>query len=461
MAAIVGSAVVGELVNKIFSFLMGHHGEKSSRRDKMERLEMAHIKMEAALEMSSQWQLASTPLLQWRRKLKRAAEECEDTRREWKRRAQEDEEAELGVRSSSVPRRVAYQAATSLIHRFTARGNRDESDSLAVQRFERFADAACDFERCTMFRATLGRRSASVIDPIIGNLLAGKALLHQVSRGSRYHVFGARPMNFAEHGPEALVGYGCGDRQAPARSFGLRLLLRISGDTDVVGIMVRCVQLLRPHFRALGNSEDEDHSSQLMKMAQNISAEPFAPPLDDLRPCNCCTSSLQRWLQDPLCCKRRDQRVAALNRGTALNASSLADTFPEQVLIAIGDGYADVGSNLGNGMPAARVGVSFQPYASHGGGCSAVETLDGEEAQGCRFTGGGLQQFDDVVLPNAMERLYRKVEAKKYEAFWNSVHGAAYLRVEKTSAKIPHARGPKSRLRARKSKTVAHGRYAI
>jgi hypothetical protein len=35
-------------------------------------MEMAHIKMEAALETSNKWNVTSVPLLHWQSKLKRA-----------------------------------------------------------------------------------------------------------------------------------------------------------------------------------------------------------------------------------------------------------------------------------------------------------------------------------------------------------------------------------------------------
>jgi hypothetical protein len=66
----------------------------------MERMEMAHIKLEAALETSIKWNITSTPLLRWRSKLKRAAQECDNTLRRCKRRLEEEEEPH---RSATTP----------------------------------------------------------------------------------------------------------------------------------------------------------------------------------------------------------------------------------------------------------------------------------------------------------------------------------------------------------------------
>jgi hypothetical protein len=55
----------------------------------LEMLEIAHIRLEAALETSDKWQITDASLLRWRKKLKRAALECEDTIHECKERVLE------------------------------------------------------------------------------------------------------------------------------------------------------------------------------------------------------------------------------------------------------------------------------------------------------------------------------------------------------------------------------------
>ncbi|EMS55873.1 hypothetical protein TRIUR3_07034 [Triticum urartu] len=63
MAEMVGSLVVGEVVSRTSSFLISKHKERSasasSASESLERLEMAHIKMEAALEVSARWQVVA------------------------------------------------------------------------------------------------------------------------------------------------------------------------------------------------------------------------------------------------------------------------------------------------------------------------------------------------------------------------------------------------------------------
>ena len=77
MAEIVSSAVVNETVSQILSSLVQNYEDKeeSNANRNLERLEMANIRLEAALEISNKWQITDASLLRWRRKLKHAAQE--------------------------------------------------------------------------------------------------------------------------------------------------------------------------------------------------------------------------------------------------------------------------------------------------------------------------------------------------------------------------------------------------
>jgi hypothetical protein len=85
MAEMVASAVAGETVNRIISSLIGMDNDKST--ENMEKLEMAHIKMESVLHVTDKWQITDVRLLRWRSKLKRAAQECGDVLQRCKQRA--------------------------------------------------------------------------------------------------------------------------------------------------------------------------------------------------------------------------------------------------------------------------------------------------------------------------------------------------------------------------------------
>ena len=96
MAESVSAAIVQETVSQILSGLAKKYEvkEESNSSRNLERLEMAHIKMEAALQTSEKWQITDGCLLRWRRKLKRAAQECDDMLHKCKLRILEKEQME-------------------------------------------------------------------------------------------------------------------------------------------------------------------------------------------------------------------------------------------------------------------------------------------------------------------------------------------------------------------------------
>lgn len=191
MAEMVGSVVVGEVVNRTFSFLISKHSrERLSTREGVERLEMAHIKMEAALELSGRWQHHATDadasLLRWRRKLRRAADECDAALHRWKLRELQEEDARERLVRAPLPRRVAHAvlcflSALLLLARARARGG-DDDDACshacaAVRRFERLASGAAEFLRCVEF-GSAPRRCGGLFGggPLAGRLASYERL---------------------------------------------------------------------------------------------------------------------------------------------------------------------------------------------------------------------------------------------------------------------------------------------
>ncbi|XP_048567500.1 uncharacterized protein LOC125547766 [Triticum urartu] len=238
MAEIVASAVVGETLTRISSFIIDKPaGKRPCDRDEMERLEMAHIKMEAALQLSDRWQITAAPVLLWRSKLKRAAQECDDTLRLCRQRQRAVVDEELRRQASSLPTRIAH-AAKSLVSSLVSRG-KDVGEPVPVRSFERFAEGAGEFVRFVELGGT--PRQHLFFDPLIGHLLAGKTARYQALQGGRFYYLGIRPTSFAERGVEAMVGFVLQDFRAPAKSFSSRFMLRLSESSDVLGIIARCM----------------------------------------------------------------------------------------------------------------------------------------------------------------------------------------------------------------------------
>ena len=188
MAEIVTSAVVQETVSQVLSGLVQKYEEKEESNvvRNLERLEMAHIKLEAALEISEKWQINDASLLRWRRKLTRAAQECDETLHKCKLRIQEDERMEQEVRSSSIAKRVLH--ATKLFVSSVLNCNSNELSRCITQRFEWYADGASEFLRFIQFGGT-PRCHMPFHSSLVKNLFAGKELHHKIVWGIVYPSF--------------------------------------------------------------------------------------------------------------------------------------------------------------------------------------------------------------------------------------------------------------------------------
>jgi len=179
MAEMVNSAVIQESINQIISGLVQKYEEKEETNAirNIERLEMAHIRLEAALETSIKWQITDTSMLRWRNKLKRAAQECDEKLHKCKQKILEEECMEQEVMNSSIPKRIGHATKSFVFSIFNS--NNDELNKSVDKRFEWYADGASEFLRFI----ELGGTPLCHIMPfgsLIKNLFAGKELHYKI-----------------------------------------------------------------------------------------------------------------------------------------------------------------------------------------------------------------------------------------------------------------------------------------
>ncbi|KAJ1265804.1 hypothetical protein BS78_08G101900 [Paspalum vaginatum] len=409
MAEMVSSAVAEETLKQVMSGLIGKQEERpaDNKEQHMERLEMAQIKLEAALETSRRWHIRDAALLRWRKKLKRAAQECDGALRGCKQRAVEDEAREQEARSSSFPRRLARGARSLLASLF---GRDDESAAAAaVRRFEWLADGASEFLSFVELGGT-PRGRCVFVDPLIGHLLAGQELRYRIVRRSRYHLFCVRPIRLDDRGVEAKLLFVYEDDEAPEQNLCLGSILRLSESTDIVGTVVRCLELLvTPHFRPAADSArrelaqlpTQDFSSSSDSGSSRVKLSDVA----DLEPV------IEVFLQRHI---------------------PLSEYDAHRSKAAGGGGDDGCLKNL----PHLKLGLLFSPHGASEDLAPAVESsvtevVDGAEQSGLHAN-ISLEQLDEFMLPKAIDCLHRKAEATAYQMSWKSRHGTAFLQVEKT-----------------------------
>ena len=334
----------------------------------MERLEMAQLKLETAIETSCRWQIKDASLLRWRKKLKRAARECDDTLRGFRQRAAEDEAREQEARGSSFPRRWAH-ATKSLVTAFFSR----DSSSSAVRRFERLADGAGEFLRFAELGGT--PRRYMFADPLIGHLLAGQELRYRLVRRGQYHLFCVRPVRLGEdRGMEAKLLFLYEDDEAPEKNLCLGSILRLSESTDIVGTIVKFLDLLvvAPHFKPAAESV----SKELAKLpTQDFWWVPYADS-SHKKHWNSIHSSITKWFRpNPLCCKlQHELKLRPSSSSSTMQLSDVADLEPVidvslQRLIPLSE-YNEDRSKAAEGetsclknVPHLKIGLLLAPLA--------------------------------------------------------------------------------------------------
>ncbi|XBI32277.1 hypothetical protein VPH35_055748 [Triticum aestivum] len=439
MAEMVKSVIVGEAVSRIISVIAptckneDKADEEAAGDGGLERLEMARIKMEAAVQTSNKWLITDTSLLRWRKKLKRTAQDCDDVARRCKLLSREEGEAHQVVKKSSFPRRMAHATRVAT--------------AAAVRRFERLADGADEFIRYVQLGGT--PRQNLFFDPLIGQIFMGKMIMYQLLHPQgQYHYFRIRPINFQEHGMEAFLSFIYKDCKVPKNSFCLGVMLHLSESTDIIGTIVKCLRVMTPHFKSTTDFVIKEITHLPMQDFSYIAHKKHLAHVD---------GALTEWFRpDPLCCQGFEHggvpscHSSCNGSGNKLKFSSI---FPEPVCqvflqhhISLSEyknlpgstvlGGHDDKSSLENCEPL-KLGILFMPHDSLEDPKSlgsTIEVIDRENRHHLTHVNVHLDQLDEMMMPKAIDYLHHNTEAMSYQVCWRFNHGSAHVCVEKTSA---------------------------
>ncbi|XP_066398517.1 uncharacterized protein [Miscanthus floridulus] len=444
MAEIVGSTVVQESVSQIVSCLFQKYEEKhnSNAFRNLERLEMAHIRLEAALETSNKWQITDTSVLRWQKKLKRAAQECDEKLHKHKQRILEEECMEQGVRNSSIPKRIGHATKSFVFSIFNR--NNDELNPSVVKRFEWYADGASEFLRFI----ELGGTPLCHVMPfgaLIKNLLAGKELHHEIVRGSQQPYkcqLWLIPFSTAEQGTEVLLIFIKKDGTIEGNIF-FSMIVQLSESTDIVGIAVRSLQSFAPHVKFIV----ENITNELTQLpTQDFSWVPFASSYHREHLYNLDNLASQWCRPNPSCCKLQQQHevpyFSNLNAGLSDVSLEPVIIFNLQWLVSHSV-YSKRKTSLSEGTmslqnsPYLKAGIAFAPHGSSEdmlpvNKSSETVEIDGSQ-QHVLHTDISLEQLEEIMLAKAVDYFCHNGEASVYQMIWRSKHGAARIQVEKPS----------------------------
>ncbi|CAM0885534.1 unnamed protein product [Alopecurus aequalis] len=406
MAEIVASVLVQEGVSGVFSLAASHHEEKVSQGHLLERLEMAQSQLEFSLERSSKMPISDVSLLRRRMMLKCAFNECTLLLHKHKHELPGDEEAEP---RSSIRRKIMHAVQHSVW--YFSSPKKDVLARSEVRRFEWFAEKAGEFIRDVESDCSLARHRFS--NPIVTQLLEGKLLGYSSEHGKKKYFIRIGAVRTEEHGVMAWLMFEYRDLEATMNFVSLKLGLRLSESTDIVGIGTKCLQSLGPSFKGLSQvamGELAHLSTQVHVSNQNSDYHLRNEFVGLCRP-------------DPLCCTR-----GGLNKsGTSNNISSeLSGRFPEQVAflyfrcnISVADynlrsSTRQVKRKTKKAWPYLELHVLFAPHATWEG--AQVSTL---------------HRIEETIHTEANYFFSCQPKLKEYEAWWWSTHGAALFWVVK------------------------------
>ncbi|RCV09902.1 hypothetical protein SETIT_2G067200v2 [Setaria italica] len=441
MAELVSSAIVQETVGQILSGLVQNYEEKeeSNKKRNLERLEMAHIRLEAALETSNKWQITDASLLRWHRKLKRAAQECNDTLHKCKQRILEDEEMEWEVKNSSLPNRIVHATKSFALSIFKHNDN-DLRRSIA-QRFEWYADGASEFLRFIELGGT--PRCHMPFESLVKNLFAGKELHHKIVRGNEYPLFQLwlTPIRNPVHGIVVSLTFTQYDG-TPEGNICISLAVQLSESIDIVGIAVKCLQLFAPPFKC----RFENIRNELTQLPNEDFSWGPSFYSDHKEHWDKINSLSSQWVRpNPFCCKEHGRHEVRCFSN--MDMAGLSDGFLEPVIqfalcchVSL-PMYRKQKTSLSEDLislqdyPYLKAGIAFSPHGSLddmllGNRSSEIAAIVRKE-QHFLHTDITLEQLEEIMLPKAIDYFRQNAEAKVYQMIWKSKHGFALIQVEK------------------------------
>jgi len=446
MAEMVASAVVQEGVSRAISFMLSNCKEKASKKRRMERLEMAHLELEFALERSRQMPITDRSLLCRMQMIEHAYKECGEALQKHKVRIVENEESgpqTQGVithQSSSsspsfdLPKKVLGAIESFASSLFTP--NKDvELSCIDVGRFEWFADKASKLVRDVEVQPGCSLARRGFFTSIVSELLQGRTLSYRLLQGSQTHRLLIEPFHSQDNGVLALLYFCREDPDAPTDCFDVELLLRLSESTDIVGITIKCLQSLGPQFEPLASDATTGELTRLL--AQDVFYT---------RPSLCRTlMSGLNVLTKPKPLPHDHILIPHFSKlSTALDSSS--HRFPEQVISVYVESYVSTESstssnqpdiNVVNDWPLLQMSALFLPHDLLRLRLLqkklSVEMI-GEQK---KFIDTHLDEREEMVLTRGIDCFIHQPEVSVYKMSWTSGQGSALFTVAKMDSYTP------------------------
>ena len=230
--------------------------------------------------------------------------------------------------SSSSFQRIA-SAANLSISSLLGLDNKDQLSSSIAQTFEWYADCADKF--VTDVESGCPLRRDTFRYPFVRQVFEGKTIVYQRTKGSQRLYFDTWPSILEGRGVEAHIRYRYFDPQRLGKSFSIKLVLRLSESTDIVGAAINCLQSSASLLNLAAEDAIVDAMGELTQLhnLQDMSCSyaQFCPWVDIIQ--ECYPDDTKFFRSDPLCCCQVNGREPVVSSSIS---SDLSHKFPEETI---------------------------------------------------------------------------------------------------------------------------------
>jgi len=211
-------------------------------------------------------------------------------------------------------------------------------------------------------------------------------------------------------GVEVILRYEYNDLRKLEERFFIDLSLRISEDTDIIGMSIKCIQRLTSQFKLVAESAIGELT--LLPNLQDTFHSYVLPPSS--------TKEIyalfyqQFYRPDPICCNGN-------SCGTLANKSSIE--IPEPFIKIYFSCYISAPKNNLRNAPLV-LDMSFLPHVSwYSNGEIRIEYGGKQENRSC----GSVQQLEEIARSDALDYLVHEPEPTDYDLWWSSTHAALVI----------------------------------
>ena len=294
--------------------------------------------------------------------------------------------------------------------------------------------------------------------------------MYQRMKGSQRLYFDIWPSISEGRGVEAHIRYRYFDPQRLDKSFSIKLVLRLSESTNIVGTAINCLQ----SSASLLNLSAEDAMGELTQLhnlqGMSCSYAQFCPWVDIIQECS--PDDINFFRSDPLCCCQVNGREPGASSSSSIISSVLSHIFPEETIFF---GFECYVPTLEYRLPASasyddehgmldrhrrqplELTLLFAPHFLRHcvprGNC-IFELKGGKEEE--RTYNNIKQTFYTAIRSEAIDCLIHQPGVTKRAVYWRPKHGAAGFFVKKPSTHmattVPKTRGRYSTCNSAKRK---------